>query len=374
MLLKKPNLLHIKQKLDIDYSVFFLDGIFNYTIKGNPLSKLCDGRRIMVVLDDDVYKIYGKEIEGFFNKKNNIYYLHRLDASESIKNIFTVINLCEAANKFRMHRDSLFIGIGGGITMDIVGFAAFIYRRGTSYIKIPTTLVGFIDAGVGIKVGVNFKESKNLLGGYHAPIAVFNDQSLLKQLKTSDIRCGLYEIIKISIIKDLMLFKLIEKHYTDYFQGKLSLQTSKINYSAAYLMMQELENNLLESNRQRIVDFGHTFSPIIEISSKYAVPHGEAVGIDILISCFLALKRGILIKKDYDRIFSLIKLIGFTNTHNLPPSKEIHSSLEEIRNHRGGNLNLVLPSRIGSSIFSNECSIEELEESIGFFLSTELFS
>lgn len=374
MLLKKPKSLHIKQRLNIDYSVFFLDGIFKYTKEGNPLSKLCDGRRIMVVLDDDVYKNYGKGIEEFFNKKNNIYYLHRLNISESAKNISTVMNLCEAANKFRMHRDSLFIGIGGGITMDIVGFAAFIYKRGTSYIKIPTTLVGFIDAGVGIKVGVNFKESKNLLGGYHPPIAVFNDQTLLKQLKIREIRCGLYEIIKISIIKDSLLFKLIEKHYTDYYQGKLFLQTSKINYLAAYLMMQELENNLLESNRQRIVDFGHTFSPIIEMSSNYDVPHGEAVGIDILISCFIALKRGVLIKEDFDRIFSLITQIGFTNVYKLPPSKEIHTSLEAIRNHRGGNLNLVLPSRIGSSIFSNECSIEELEKSVNFLLSTKLFS
>ena len=81
-----------------------------------------------------------------------------------------VLDLTQRADDFGMRRDSVFIAIGGGITMDVVGLLASIYRRGVRYIRFQTTLIGAIDAGIGVKTGVNFKRKKSLLGTFYPPI------------------------------------------------------------------------------------------------------------------------------------------------------------------------------------------------------------
>ena len=207
MLRKNINTLILNQNLKVNYPVYFSEGIFNLKDRKNDcLIKICKGRKILVVIDKNVNKIYGKGIKRFFDYSKIEYSLWKLNASEDCKNIEKIENLCSVAKHFGMQRDSIFIAIGGGVTMDIVGFTAFIYRKKIPYIRIPTTLVGIVDAGVGVKVGVNFDGSKNFLGGYYPPLAVFNDQSFLKTLTSKEIKCGLFEILKMAIIKDRRLF------------------------------------------------------------------------------------------------------------------------------------------------------------------------
>jgi 3-dehydroquinate synthase len=375
MLRNDINTLILNQNLKINYPVYFFDGIFDLNNKTNhPLVQLCKGKKILIILDNNVNRIYGKKIKQFFDYNRVEYSIIKLNASENYKNIKTIVSLCSTAKKLGLQRDSIFIAVGGGITMDIVGFAAFIYRRKIPYIRIPTTLVGVIDAGVGVKVGINFGGSKNFLGGYYPPLAVFNDQSFLKTLTSKEIRCGLFEMLKMAIIKDQKLFVLIKKYYKQFFKKEFNSYTHEINYLAAFLMMEELEKNLFEKNLRRIVDFGHTFSPFLETASSYTIPHGEAVGVDMLISSIISLKRKLIKKSEFGEIFKLIISIGFSKRYVLPNAKELHDSLSEIRRHRSGNLNLVLPVKIGTAVFTNKCTYMEIENAIKFLLSTKLFT
>src|SRR3989338_5164265 len=375
MLRKNINTLILNQNLKINYPVYFSEVIFDLNNKtNNYLTQICKGRKVMVVIDNNVNRIYGKGIKRFFDYSKIEYLLCELNASEDCKNIEKIESLCSAAKQFGMQRDSVFIAIGGGVTMDIVGFTAFVYRKKIPYIKIPTTLVGAVDAGVGIKVGVNFNGSKNFLGGYYPPLAVFNDQSFLKTLTSKEIKCGLFEILKMAIIRDKRLFELIKNHFKEFFEKEFNSNTREINYLAAFLMMEELEKNLFEANLQRLVDFGHTFSPFLETASDYAIPHGEAVGIDMLISSLISLKRELIKKIEFDDIFKLIKAVGFSKKYNLPNAKKLHDSLNEIRKHRAGDLNLVLPVKFGSAVFTNKCSYMEVVSARKFLLNTNLFS
>lgn len=374
MLTTKENLLILNQNLNINYPVYFSQNIFDPNNKiGSILSNDCKNKKILIVIDKNVNRIYGKKITNFFNKIPTDYLIYEFDALESSKNFRTVEILCGLAKQFGLRRDSIFIAIGGGITMDITGFAAFIYRKKIPYIRIPTTLVGFVDAGVGLKVGINFNGSKNFLGGFYSPYTVFIDKLFLETLPLKEIRCGLFEILKMSIIKDKLLFKLIEKNYKDFFKKQFNKVTNKINYTSALYMMKELEKNLFEVDLKRLVDFGHTFSPFIEVFSKYTIPHGEAVGIDILISSFIAFNRNILTKEDLYSIVALIKSIGFTEKYTLPNKKALYESLNEIRKHRAKNLNLVLPSEIGRAFFTNKCSYTEIREAYKFLMNIRLF-
>jgi 3-dehydroquinate synthase len=368
------NILNIKQTVEASYSVHFIKGLFKKNNHNeNPLLMLCKGNKLIIVVDENVYKKFGREIEQFFSMNGCNFILHKLNASEKNKTISSVIRLCDMAKKNRIQRNSIFIAIGGGITLDIVGFAASIFRRRTPYIKIPTTIVGIIDAGVGVKVGINFGKSKNFLGGYYPPLAVFNDQSFLKTLTAKEIRCGLYELIKIALIKDPSLYYLIERYYRDLMENDFNKRTEEMIFLAASLLIKELTVDLLESNLQRLVDFGHTFSPCLEMKSENEIPHGEAVGIDILISSHIAFKKNLLSQADFDSIFSLIKSIGFSKKYSLPKAKQLYSSLDDIRCHRAGSLNLVLPNRIGAGNFTNYCSVEEIKHAMDFICDSEMF-
>lgn len=373
MVLRKTNFIKLTQAVDIGYKVTFVENIFANHTK-NPLLNLCKQKRVLVVIDKNVFKNYGSLIVKFFRENNIDYMLHKFTATEKNKSFNEVVRVCRLARTFGMKRNSYFVGIGGGITTDLVGFAASMYRRKIPYIRIPTTLVGLVDAGVGVKVGVNLNFSKNLLGAYHPPYAVFNDQTFLKTLSAREMRCGLFEIIKMGIINSPYLFTLVEAHFRDYFNKNFNSYTNQINRLSALLMIGELEQNLLETNLRRLVDFGHTFSPFIETSTDYAIPHGEAVGIDILLSTLIAQKRKVLHEHDFDRIWNLISSVGFSNPYYFDDVDGLYASLEDIRKHRADNLNLVLPVKIGVGIFSNKCSFDELQYAANFLKSNCLIS
>ena len=102
--------------------------------------------------------------------------------------------------------------VGGGLTTDVAGFACASYRRNTPYIRIPTTLIGLIDASVSIKVAVNHGKHKNRLGAYHASQKVFLDFSFLETLPEDQVRNGMAELIKIAVVGNAGIFELLEKH------------------------------------------------------------------------------------------------------------------------------------------------------------------
>ena len=366
MIKKSNDKIILNQEHRTSYEVKFIKDIFSIGCE-LLLSKISTDKQLFVVIDKVVYDLYREKIDSFFNNSRFTYKLFPIIATEKNKNIETVVQICKTAKDFNLRRDSLFVCIGGGITMDIVGFAASMYRRKVRYVRIPTTLVGMVDAGVGVKVGVNFNNAKNFLGTYYPPVMTINDQTFLQTISIADIRNGLYEIIKIALVKDKTLFNLVEKHHKKFFTKKFNRSTKRIINLATSAMMEELEPNLHEHNLKRCVDFGHTLSPFIEVSSNYATNHGEAVGLDVIISCHIAYNRGLLSKKDFRRILMLVKSVGFTRKYNLPSIEQMHKSLDSIRHHRAGDLNMVLLDNIGSYIFVNDCTKEELKRAVLFY-------
>jgi 2-epi-5-epi-valiolone synthase len=356
----------ISREHELAYSVRFVNGIFAEG-EVNALTEYCD-RQLFIVVDKNVYEIYGKEIDMFFTAHAENFKIHIYDAKEDTKNIDAVLDICKIARSFHFQRDGYFIGIGGGITLDVVGFAASMFRRKSNYIRIPTTLIGLVDAGVGVKVGVNFDGSKNLIGAYHPPVISFNDQIFLRTVGITEIRGGLYEIVKMALCDSEELFELLEDNFEKFLDKSFDEETLRINFLASELMMRRLEPNLFESNLRRKVDFGHTFSPHIEESNHYQIQHGEAVGVDILISSHISHKKGLIKNNEFKRINELIFSIGGVSHFDRINTKSLYASLDAIRAHRAGNLNLVVPKGIGECTFIQKCEESEIEEAVEFYL------
>lgn len=302
-----------------------------------------------VVLDVNVNRIYGKRIEAYFAHHNVEVHMHVLSSSEEGKSAEQVLGVCEALKKFSIdrRRDPI-MAFGGGVILDVSALAANLWRRGTPIIKVPTTLIANVDAAVGVKTAVNFCSEKNKLGTYCAPLAVYIDSNtFLSTLPKRHMANGMGEILKMALIKDLDLFELLEKEGSD-----CSKTTVRRSIQG---MLEELEPNFMEQTLYRIVDFGHTFSPMLEMASldsDYPLLHGEAVTIDMVLCMFISEELGMVSSVDVDRVLHVVEELNLPMWHNSLTYEMLEYAQTDITKTRGGKLRLpVVSGDIGSFDF-----------------------
>ena len=126
---------------------------------------------------------------------------------EAVKNDFALVEkFMRLMLEAHLDRQSFVIIVGGGAVMDAVGLAAALVHRGLRQVRVPTTVLGQNDAGVGVKNGVNFLGGKNAIGTFAPPFAVLNDFDFLLTLPDRDWLCGVAEAFKVSIIRDRAFF------------------------------------------------------------------------------------------------------------------------------------------------------------------------
>lgn len=350
---------HSRSPGESRYSVDMTARVFD---PSNPLlADYCAGRQVVVFSSPGVDALYGAELKRYFGARLPVGTWHYviIESGEHNKTLASVERICEHAKSLRIDRNGLLIAVGGGIVCDMVGFAASIYKRGIGYIKVNTTLVGQIDVGVGIKTGVNFLSSKNLLGSYFPAHASINDPNFLRTLPVRQISCGLAEIIKMAIILSDELFELLEEQVRSILRRKFVASTAeegardlKVLILAIQLMMDELRPNLHEKELERLVDFGHSFSPMIEIESGHRILHGEAVAIDMALSSRIAVRLGLMRESDCQRILALLQACDLPIYDEATcGADQLQEALHEIHLHRGRKINLVVPTGIGKADF-----------------------
>jgi 3-dehydroquinate synthase len=321
---------------------------------------------VLVVSTPSVDRLYGERLRHYLSTnapRTAISYIVQ-PCSETRKGIEQVLAVCQRAAEARLARRSQIVCVGGGVSLDITALAATLFRRGIPHIRVPTTLVGMIDAGIGVKNGINFSGSKSLLGAFSAPEACFIDPSFLATLPRRYIQCGLAESIKIAAMCSPELFALLDV-LADRLPGDFGvppdLVEDVVRLSVRWTLS-ELELNLFERNERfpdtyaRKLDFGHTFSPYIEAASHHRILHGEAVAIDMAISVEIAQRLGVLCDASGARILDLLCRVGLPVYWAGVDACAMYSSLESIVRHRDGKLNLVLPAGMGYATFVRDLS------------------
>ena len=203
--------------------------------------------------------------------------------------------------------------VGGGLTTDVAGFACATYRRRTNYIRVPTTLIGLVDASVAIKVAVNHGHQKNRLGAYHASEKVILDFSFLETLPEAQVRNGMAELVKIAVVANRAVFEALEKHGEEllqtrfgYLDGTPELRElgHDVTYDAIATMLDLEVPNLHELDLDREIAYGHTWSPTLELAPETPMLHGHAVSVDMALSATIAARRGYISDRERDRILA----------------------------------------------------------------------
>jgi 3-dehydroquinate synthetase len=313
-------------------------------------------RRSLLVTTSMVANLYGDRIERLARRSGAQTLV--LDVDESRKSLESVQHICAAAADHQLGRRDQIVAIGGGVCLDLVTLAASLYRRGIPHLRIPTTLIGQVDAGIGAKGAVNYNGGKNSLGCFHPPSRVFVDRALLATLSKRDLKSGLAEIVKMAVIADPDLFAVLEKEGPELVESRFQHPGGVADWvldRSIVLMSDELAADLFEKRSlERKVDAGHTFSPKIETRSGFAVTHGEAVAIDLAFSASLAHQIGLLDGNESRRVIALLAGLGLAVDSGHLDLALCQQAVAEAIRHRGGRLHLPLAEAIGTVKFVSD--------------------
>ncbi|MGN1211889.1 MAG: 3-dehydroquinate synthase family protein [Candidatus Cryptobacteroides sp.] len=285
-----------------------------------------------------------------------------IDATEKEKNLETVARICGWLLDRDADRNCLLIGIGGGITTDLTGFAAAIYKRGVRCGFIPTTLLAQVDAAVGGKNGVNFEEYKNILGVTRQPVFILICPDCLSTLSHRDFLSGAAELMKTFIISDrgnyakaVETLRLIEEA-PDKGEAIASMKEriAELVYEAAKVKAEIVGKDPFEKDQRRKLNLGHTFAHAIEHFARIEdmdITHGEAVAIGTVLAADFSGKLGI--SEEDDKLAEKIR--HDFQACGLPVDcpfgmKDLASAAVKDKKACGNEVNFVLIRKIGDVV------------------------
>ncbi|MBD0394164.1 MAG: sedoheptulose 7-phosphate cyclase, partial [Microcoleus sp. C1-bin4] len=346
----------------IDFSLLYVDGAFKLEKPEIADSYRQFGRCLMVV-DETVYGLYGAQMHHYFKHHEIDLTVFPVNIKEPDKTLKTFESIIDAFVDFGLVRKEPVLVVGGGLTTDVAGFACSSYRRRTNYIRVPTTLIGLIDASVAIKVAVNHGKLKNRLGAYHASKKVILDFSFLKTLPIDQVRNGMAELIKIAVVGNTEIFELLENYgeallhtHFGYVDGTSELQevAHRLTYKGIESMLALEVPNLHELDLDRVIAYGHTWSPTLELTPEVPMFHGHAVAIDMAFSATIAQLRGYISIADRDRILGLMSRLGLAIDSPYLTSELLWKATTSISRTRDGLQRAAAPRPIGECFFMND--------------------
>jgi 3-dehydroquinate synthase len=263
---------------------------------------------------------------------------------ERRKTLATVARVLDALAEARADRETLLVGVGGGVAGDLFGLVAALYMRGVPFVNVATSLVAMVDASIGGKTGVDLPAGKNLAGVFRDPKAVFCDIGALATLSERHLREGLAEVVKHGIIEGGDAFDALET-LAPHPLRKWPWETVVADSLRVKAMI--VSDDRLEAGARATLNLGHTFAHAIERTTGYRTSHGEAVAIGLRVAGLLALRTGRFSPAEHMRVLSLLALLRLPM--NLPDEDvdALYAAMGSDKKASGGQLRFVLPRALG---------------------------
>ena len=298
---------------------------------------------------DEVFVVYDENVAGLIPEIPSCKGMVAIEATEEGKVMATVELICRSMMDADLSRKALVLSIGGGITTDMAGFAASIYKRGVRYANVPTTLLAMVDAAIGGKTGVNFDGFKNMLGVIRQPEFTFISAEPLRTLSTRDFLSGAAELLKTFIIDNS--FGNYEKAVSLLGACGKNLAPEALQnliFSAAQVKASIVGRDQFEGGERKKLNLGHTFAHAIEHEARLRgddITHGEAVAMGIIKAAILSEKvfgiKGLA--EAFKAEFSLCGL-----PVECPyPMEALKAAMAKDKKSEGGRIHFVLIRSVG---------------------------
>ncbi len=239
---------------------------------GSYVAEITQGKTALIVSDDTVFDLYGKKVSDALVSNGFSVYDFVFPHGEASKNGETLFSALEKCAESKLKRDSVVVALGGGVTGDIGGLVSALYMRGIFLVQVPTSLLAMVDSSVGGKSAVNSAKGKNLFGVIREPDLVICDTDTLKTLPEKEFRNGYAEIIKYSVLNEIIFeYENTKNNPANTIETCVRV---KMRYTA---------EDLYDKGMRRLLNFGHTIGHAIEKACGYSVGHGEAVAIGMSV-------------------------------------------------------------------------------------------
>lgn len=318
---------------------------------GARLSRLGAEKRCLVITDELVAKWYLQPLIAELQQRRFEVFETVIANGEDTKNMGTVEHLLQQMAELELARNSLVIGLGGGVIGDLAGFAAAIFKRGVPFVFLPTSLLAMTDACIGGKTGINTPNGKNLIGTFSQPVLIGIDLQTLRTLPLSQMSYGLVEAIKHAVLADSAYFKFIARHIESIKSKDMEflkrLVRRSINIKKTFV-----ERDERETGDRALLNLGHTFGHAFELLGEYRrYHHGEAVGLGMLLALRISHNLGLLQKDYLPPLTELLRALNLPITMpDMWSTDAIAKVILQEKKHRDGTIRLVLPVAPGQAV------------------------
>jgi 3-dehydroquinate synthase len=332
-----------------DYSIHVGEGILDkiYSLSKNEINN----SKVFLISDIKVFSGPGTNIIKTFESNSIKVESLSVELSEAKKTLSSVDKIYQWLHEKGAERSDIIFSLGGGVTTDLVGYAAATWLRGVRLIHIPTTLASMVDASIGGKTAVNLKQGKNLIGAFHQPKLIIMDTKSLSTLKQREMNSGWAEALKHSFLFDKDLFNIFKNNPSKLINRDEPFFTEAIKRSVE-IKAEIVSKDEYETGNDRIkLNFGHTIGHALESATSYdSLLHGEAVSIGMVVAANISSALS------YCEENLVVEIKNILESYNLPTRVPENINLDNLyaiaksdKKVRAGKINWVLLKEVGES-------------------------
>ena len=328
-----------------EYDVIIGNGAVS--VLSGEIKKLCPGAvKALIVSETNVAPLYLEKVRDELTKAGLETVDYVFEAGERSKGIEAVAAMWNKMAEAGFTRTDIVIGLGGGVTTDMAGFAAATFLRGINVIQVPTSLLAMVDASIGGKTGIDIPMGKNQVGAFWQPSLVVEDTSFLKTLPDEVFTEGMGEVTKHAFIMDPVLLEKLEKANGNIRDDEdLLEEIVAMNVADKASVVKEDEN---DNGRRQILNFGHTVGHVIERDSGFTKPHGICVAKGMGLIMDACVRAGTLSPDDAKRMKDLLMLYGLPVSDDITPEAIVKGAMND-KKKRGGLISVILVNEIGKA-------------------------
>ncbi len=320
--------------------------------------------QIIILTDENTHEFCLPTLLG--NMETEIpFEIIEIDPGEEMKTLETAAQLWDILIEFGTDRGALFINLGGGVITDLGGFVASTYKRGISFINIPTTLLGMCDASIGGKTGIDHQFLKNVIGTFARPEKIFLYPPFLTTLPQEQLRSGFAEMLKHGLIADAQHWAALTS---------ISALTPEALYpllQTSMMIKQEVvQQDFKEINIRKTLNFGHTIGHAVEslfLQKNEPILHGDAVALGMICETVLSVSAGRLNENDAENIIgNLVRYFGVLSL-SLMTDDEILGMMKNDKKNTEGTIKFILLDHLGQASFDHIVSQEKIRYALHYY-------
>jgi len=274
-----------------------------------------EGNKIIIIIDEFINQKYGEIIYSKLEKKYDLI-KHVVKGGKDSKTFSSVLKIFNILEDNNFSRDSLMLGIGGGVIGDMAGFAASCWYRGMKLIHIPTTLLSAVDSCLGGKTAINLRKTVNAIGSYHHPVSILIDTNVIKGLPKREISSGIGEIVKYAVIHSKVISNSLESKNYEEFIKEIDWFIIESLRNKEYFV----NGDINEGHKRLYLNFGHTLGHAIEFATildgEETLRHGEAVALGMLSIFRISIELGHISEYDIEWLIRLLEKFDLPTTYS----------------------------------------------------------